>query len=51
MNSATQTWIALAVVALTVALLGWSWWRRRGQHEGCDCPGAKTERELRKLKR
>jgi len=46
-----QTGAALGVVAIAAALLFWSWWRRRGQHEGCDCPGSKAGRELRKLKR
>jgi hypothetical protein len=51
MDSQTQTWLALAVVFVTAVLLGWSWWRRRGRHEGCNCPGAKAGRELRKFRR
>jgi hypothetical protein len=46
-----QTWAALGIVALAAMLLLWSWWRRRGQHEGCDCPGNKAGKELRALQR
>jgi hypothetical protein len=51
MDSHWQTWAALAVVAISAVLLALAWWRRRGSDEGCDCPGSKAGRELRKLKR
>ncbi len=51
MTSNWQTWAALGVVVLAAVLLFRSWWRRRGQHEGCDCPGSRAGRELRDLKR
>lgn len=51
MDPQTQTWFALAVVSVTAVLLAFAWWRRRGRHDGCDCPGARAGREVRKLKR
>lgn len=39
MNADAQTWIALGVVGVTVALMLWGRWRRkRSGKAGCDCP-------------
>jgi hypothetical protein len=46
-----QTLAALALVAIAAGFLIRSAWRKRDGHEGCDCPGAKTGRELRSLKK
>lgn len=46
-----QTWLALAVVAVTAVLLVVAWWRKRGEPEGCDCPGNQAGKELRNLKK
>ena len=51
MNTDWQTWVALGVVAVAAVCLVWSWWRKRGTHEGCDCPGAGNNREWKALKR
>jgi len=51
MDPSTQTRLALAVVVVTAVLLGLAWWRKRGRHEGCDCPGNQAGKELRELKK
>lgn len=51
MDNSWQTWAAFAIVALAALLLVRSWWKRRGQHEGCDCPGTRSNREWRLLQR
>lgn len=51
MNTDWQTWVALGLVALAAALLLRRVLRRRGSHDGCDCVGAQTNRELKALKR
>jgi len=51
MDNDWQTWAALGIVALAVALMVRRAWRRRGSHEGCGCVGAQTDRELKALKR
>jgi hypothetical protein len=50
-NADLQTWIALGIVALATIYLVVRAWRRRDAHEGCDCPGAVTNRDLAKLKK
>lgn len=51
MDANWQTWAALGVVAIAAALLAWRAWRRRGNHDGCDCAGARAGRELNRLRR
>lgn len=39
MSSEAQTWIALGVVGITIALMVLGRWRRkRNGRTGCDCP-------------
>jgi len=52
MSADVQRWFALGVVAVAVAWLVWRWWSRRGrEHEGCDCPGARGNPDLAKIKK
>jgi hypothetical protein len=50
-NAALQTWIALGIVALATIYLAVRARRPRDPHQGSDCPGAVTNRDLAKLKR
>ncbi|MBE2216029.1 MAG: hypothetical protein IAE82_19300 [Opitutaceae bacterium] len=52
MSAELQSWLALGVVAIAAIWLVQRWWRRRGhEHEGCDCPGARGNPDLARIKK
>jgi hypothetical protein len=51
MNNDWQTWAALGIVALPLALLVRRAFRRHRSHHDCGCAGVDAGRELRSLQR